>query len=430
METAMVVGPAGEEIHVDSLGRIKVQFHWDLEGARNEHSSCWLRTAQSWSGAGWGTQYVPRIGMEVLVTFLNGNPDRPLVVACIPNAMMPPVFPLPEDATRNGLRTQSSPAADGYNELSFEDRAGLEQIYVRAQRDMDKVILRDHTHRVGRDDITQVAHDQTLTVVNDQFIRIEGHQHEDVLKDRELTVTGQEKTNVHLNAYHRVEGDLTTRVEGRERREVVQQSDELLKDDLTFRIEGCFTTIVGKHDAKRSAVLHVEGTTQFSGIDATEIVSEKRLVLKCGESQITLGPKSIEISSPSITLKAKDALFTAAEGKLKVKAKDKVFVTSEKVALKSAGASLGLSKKALLDGEKVKLNCGPDPEEDKDPEETKKPTVVTLKDKDGKPLPHQRFMIKLSDGTEVSGVGDKDGKATLDLDEGGVITFPDLSDYT
>jgi type VI secretion system secreted protein VgrG len=152
--------------------------------------------------------------------------------------------------------------------------------------------------------------------------------------------------------------------------------------------------------------------------------------LRCGESQISLGPKSIEIQSPSIVLKATDALVTAAEGKLKIKAKDKVFVTSKKVALKSEGASLGLSKNALLDGEKVKLNCGPDSEEDKDTEETKKPTVITLKDKDGKPLAHQRFLIKMSDGTEVSGVGDKDGKATLDLDEGGVITFPDLSDYT
>ena len=112
-ETAVVVGPGTREIHTDEQGRVKVQFHWDLEGRMDEHSSCWIRVAQAWAGAGWGTQFIPRVGMEVVVTFLGGDIDRPMVTGCVYNATHPPPYPLPGSAATSGIRTQSSPGGDG-----------------------------------------------------------------------------------------------------------------------------------------------------------------------------------------------------------------------------------------------------------------------------------------------------------------------------
>jgi len=145
-QTAMVVGPSGTEVYVDDQSRIKVQFHWDREGKADEASSCWVRVAQTWSGAGWGALTVPRVGMEVVVHFLEGDPDKPLVTGCVYNATHPP--PLESD-TKSVFRTNSSPGGGGANELSFEDKKGAEQIYLHAQRDLVKVIERNVVTVIG-----------------------------------------------------------------------------------------------------------------------------------------------------------------------------------------------------------------------------------------------------------------------------------------
>src|SRR5262249_50896037 len=133
-ESAVVVGPPGHEIHTDEHGRVKVQFHWDLEGKRNDQSSCWLRVSQAWAGAGGGAIFLPRVGMEVLVTFLGGDLDRPIVTGCVYNATHPHPFHLPESKVKSGWLTRSTPNGHGGNELSFLDEHGSEEIHVRAER--------------------------------------------------------------------------------------------------------------------------------------------------------------------------------------------------------------------------------------------------------------------------------------------------------
>ncbi|MBN4050401.1 type VI secretion system tip protein VgrG, partial [Desulfobulbus sp. AH-315-M07] len=145
-QTAMVVGPSGAEVYVDDQSRIKVQFHWDREGKADEASSCWIRVAQTWSGAGWGALTVPRIGMEVVVHFLEGDPDKPLVTGCVYNATHPP--PL-DSHTKSVFRTNSSPGGGGANELSFEDEKGAEEVYLHAQRDFVQVIERNVVTIIG-----------------------------------------------------------------------------------------------------------------------------------------------------------------------------------------------------------------------------------------------------------------------------------------
>lgn len=176
VESAVVVGPPGEEIHVDEHGRVKVQFAWDRIGRRDDRSSCWLRVAGPWAGPSWGFQAVPRVGMEVLVSFLSGDPDRPVISGCLYNGTAPPPFLLPRHKARSGLRTHSYPGGDGFNELSFDDSAGREQVYLRAQKDHEVAVLGDHQREVrGREHI-RVGDAKSLEVGADFERRVGGNE--------------------------------------------------------------------------------------------------------------------------------------------------------------------------------------------------------------------------------------------------------------
>ncbi len=150
-QTAKVTGPTGQEVYCDRHGRVKVQFHWDREGERNERSSCWVRVASGWAGNRYGAVSLPRVGMEVLVTFLEGDPDQPLINGCLHHSDHPPPYALPEHKTRSVFKSLSSPGGQGYNELRIEDRAGEEQIFIHAQRNWDQEIENDQSISVGHE---------------------------------------------------------------------------------------------------------------------------------------------------------------------------------------------------------------------------------------------------------------------------------------
>ncbi|HLT39871.1 MAG TPA: type VI secretion system tip protein TssI/VgrG, partial [Enhygromyxa sp.] len=150
-QTAIVTGPEGEEIHTDEHARIQVQFYWEEKPSYAAASSCWVRVSQSWAGLGWGTQFIPRVGMEVVVEFLEGNPDRPLCTGCVYNGEYPPPFAVPDNKTQTGWRTNSSPGGGGFNELRFEDAKGEEHIYIHGQKDWLVEIENDHRETIGHD---------------------------------------------------------------------------------------------------------------------------------------------------------------------------------------------------------------------------------------------------------------------------------------
>ncbi len=187
-QTATVVGPSGEEIYTDEHGRIKVQFHWDRFGARDESSSCWVRVSQNWAGAGWGFVFIPRIGMEVVVTFLEGNPDRPLVTGCVYNGENRPPYTLPDEKTRSTLKTNSSPTSGGYNELRFEDLAGSEEIYLQAQKDFNELVKHNHA--------TTVNCNQSNTVHGQQTETVDGNKTITVHHNRTTTIDGNDVLHV------------------------------------------------------------------------------------------------------------------------------------------------------------------------------------------------------------------------------------------
>lgn len=195
-QTARVTGPAGEEIFCDEYGRVKVEFHWDRAELGSDKSSCWLRVSSSWAGDSFGAVTIPRIGMEVVVTYLEGNPDNPLITGCVPNKVMPVPYPLPANKTKTVLRSQSSPASGGYNELSIEDRSGQELIYLRAQRDMEQ----------------KVEHDSRLEVGNERRETIKGNSIAVLEAEEQRTVTADRKVQLKANDYLQVASSSHTRV--------------------------------------------------------------------------------------------------------------------------------------------------------------------------------------------------------------------------
>ncbi|HBP5514952.1 TPA: type VI secretion system tip protein VgrG, partial [Pseudomonas aeruginosa] len=187
-QTAVVTGPPGEEIHCDRYGRVRVQFHWDREGQGDDKSSCWLRVASGWAGNGYGGIVIPRVGMEVLVDFLEGDPDQPLVSGCVYHAAHPVPYELPANQTRSVFKSLSSPGGDGYNELRIEDRKGQEQIFVHAQRDWDENIEHDQKIRVG--------HERHDTVEANSYSEFKAEEHHTVHGERKVELKADDHLTV------------------------------------------------------------------------------------------------------------------------------------------------------------------------------------------------------------------------------------------
>jgi type VI secretion system secreted protein VgrG len=179
-QTAIVVGKSGEEIDPDKFGRVKVQFHWDRAGQRNEDSSCWIRVSSPWAGKGWGAISIPRIGQEVIVDFLEGDPDQPIIVGRVYNADQTPPYALPDEKTKSTIKTMSSKGGGGFNELRFEDLKGKEQVFLHAERNQDIRVKNDLFETVGNDSNRKIANDHVELVGGDKHLEVKGDQNEKV----------------------------------------------------------------------------------------------------------------------------------------------------------------------------------------------------------------------------------------------------------
>jgi type VI secretion system secreted protein VgrG len=179
-QTAFVVGPAGEEIFTDKFGRVKVQFHWDRHGKVDSDSSCWIRVAQAWAGNRWGMMFIPRIGMEVIVEYIEGDPDQPVIVGSVYNPETMPPYDLPAEKTKMTIKSNSSKGGNGFNEIRFEDKKGKEQIFIHAEKDED----------------IRVENNATETIIANRHLSVGGSQYESVYKDKHLKVGGDQNEEV------------------------------------------------------------------------------------------------------------------------------------------------------------------------------------------------------------------------------------------
>ncbi len=197
-QTAVVVGPAGEEIYTDDKARVKVQFHWDREGQNDAASSCWIRVASFWAGQGWGAIHLPRIGQEVVVDFLEGDPDCPIIVGSVYNAVKTPPYSLPDNKTQSGIKSRSSKGGGtaNYNEIRFEDKKGSEEILIHAEKDLTTEVEHDETRTVQHDRSVTVGNNETKKVGAKQDITIGSSKTEQVGSDKSLTVGGSETRTI------------------------------------------------------------------------------------------------------------------------------------------------------------------------------------------------------------------------------------------
>ena len=209
-QTAIVVGPAGEEILTDSYGRVKVQFHWDRKGTMDEKSSCWIRVAQGWAGKSWGSLFLPRIGQEVVVSFLNGDPDRPLITGCVYNAEQTVPYTLPGAQTQSTIKSNTTKGGGGFNEIRFEDLKDAEELYIHAQKDLNVAVDK------GNRTTTLVEGNDTLTVQKgNRTVDVQtGNEIHTVKGTRAVTITGDETHTNEANVTRQIKGDYTLKIEG------------------------------------------------------------------------------------------------------------------------------------------------------------------------------------------------------------------------
>lgn len=337
-ETATVTGPQGEEIHTDELGRVKVAFHWDRLGSRDERSSCWLRVAQASAGQGFGAMVLPRMGMEVVVDFLAGNPDRPLVTGCVYNGANAPPYPLPDEKTKTTMRTQSSPGGDGFNELTFEDRAGGEQVYLHAQRDLVEKVRHDEAVSIGNDRRASVGRHDSLSVGGDQHVTVDGNQ--------TITVKGGGKTGTK-GTIAAIEGSFEVRV---------TKPGHVLIDAATSITLQCGassitidpTTIRLSAGAGTSAMFDVSAVVASAG-GATAVISDAVALRSAAGTAMTLDSAMRASSAVGSTLALDDTIQATSAGAAKLVLDQDVALTGKEITAEAGmGSALELGEGATL----------------------------------------------------------------------------------
>jgi type VI secretion system secreted protein VgrG len=269
-QTAVVVGPSGEEIYVDEYARVKVQFHWDRYGVKNEHSSAWIRVSQPWAGGGWGGMFIPRIGHEVVVDFLEGDPDQPLITGRVYNAANMPPYKLPQHKTRSTIKSDSHKKS-GSNELRFEDEAHQEQIYLHGEKDLDIIIENDR-----REWIRNTRH---LRVDDNKFEEVYGSSHLTVRKEKRERIVGNHHRTVDGNVIKRFLGSvgrfigkgLIERIDGSRSLDIGASEGKTIAIDQSCVVGGDTYTKANNVVIEATAALTIKGPGGFVKIDGSGV---------------------------------------------------------------------------------------------------------------------------------------------------------------
>jgi type VI secretion system secreted protein VgrG len=318
-QTAEVVGPQGEEIFTDKYGRVKVQFHWDRDGQRNASSSCWVRVATMWAGNQWGAVHIPRIGQEVVIDFLEGDPDRPIVVGSVYNANMMPPYTLPDNKTQSGIKSRSANqgSPENFNEIRFEDKKGSELLYIHAELNLETQVETDEKRLVGHDRKTAVGNDDTRIVggKDKDGNDVGGNDTIEVKKgNRTVTIDeGNLQTQVK-------KGTLTTLVDTGDETHTVKQGKQTVTVETGDRIihvktgklvtnvdTGAYETTVKTANAKLDVQAGKYEITAAQEVKitvggSTITMKPSEIELKMGGTSIKLGPAGIEMKGPTVKI--------------------------------------------------------------------------------------------------------------------------------
>lgn len=416
VETATVIGPADEEIHTDEYGRVRVRFHWDraLEG---DQTSCWLRVAQAWSGVGWGFQFIPRIGMEVLVSFLGGDVDRPVIIGCMPNTTHPLPHRLPDNSATSGIRTRSTPGGEGYNELSFNDSRGAEEVTLRAEKDLVEDIVNDRQTGVGGSRRVTVSGDDTLLVLGSRAVSSAGSSREELMGDASRTVYG----NIDEQVY------------GGESRHVTEGSHSTFGDsaivdvdgEAALTVRGNSVVTLGSSETSEASI-QAEGHANIGAGMTLRLVADERVELAVGQSTIVIDKDSIKLCADTIELKGRKGVAASGPGPV-LTLEDAAQLVAKTVRIFAKDSRIELEEDAKLQGKRVLVNCDEnemDAASEEEEQETK-PFSVQLTDYDEEPYAEKHF--KLSSGGKVfEGETTGDGRIDVELPENAAVAQIEL----
>jgi type VI secretion system secreted protein VgrG len=289
-QTATVVGPEGQDIWTDGYGRVKLQFRWDRQGQSDQDSSAWVRVSQAWAGDGFGTVHVPRVGQEVVVDFIGGRVDRPIVIGRVYNRDRMPPFSLPAEATKSGIVSRSTPGgtpADA-NAIVFEDKMGAEQVLLHAQRNLDTEVEADETHTTGGSRTTLIKGHESSTFESGEERHISAGAVETVDGGETRTVTGGATEDVSGGEKRTISGGATETISGGERRTVTGGIDEIVSGDVIVTINGAVLRLVTGADIRITAAGRVE---IINAIDGKLVIGP--------DTTVVTGPKTV--TAPDIT---------------------------------------------------------------------------------------------------------------------------------
>jgi type VI secretion system secreted protein VgrG len=414
VESATVVGPPGEEIHTDELGRVRLHFHWDRESKMDDSSSCWVPVSQGWGGSGYGMMQLPRVGQEVVVDFLGGDPDRPVVVGRLFTSVQRLPCKLPESKTWTVFRSQSTSGKAGYNEIRYDDQAGSELFRIQAERDYHElvkndaqvvigrdreeeirrdektVVRRDREERIARDASEDVGHDRRRAVQNDEAVTV-GNDYDRTVVNHEKRFVGQGRfTQIADDDRHQVGGNLmrvvekavftvakqseTATVLGPRTRTVAGPETVTVAANSTRSVSGADTLSVG---GDRRETVDGDRHTSIAGDDSTAIDGSRTTKVKrndsveialfasrnvgAGEQSAVLGSSSVSVGQSRTTQIGKTDTLTVGKGfEVSVSAAEKggaptsLTMEVDKIELKTKGASITLEGDTItLDAVKI-----------------------------------------------------------------------------
>jgi type VI secretion system secreted protein VgrG len=378
MQSAIVTGPKGEEIYTDEYGRVKVQFHWDREGKKDDKSSCWIRASTRLAGGNYGMIFIPRIGQEVLVDFLEGDPDQPIITGLLYNADNMPPYKLPDEKTKSTIKTNSSIGGNGFNEIRFEDEKGKEQIFIHGEKDLDIRIKSDRRESIGNDRHLIVKRDLKEKIEFDKHVMVGRNEFREVKTDYNLKVGGMSAVWIVGSSSRAITGDAME----------------------TF-------------DANHSEA--VNGTYHLMGMNL-KIEGMTGIELKVGGSSIVLTPAAIFIQgAPLVNINSGSGppVASVTPGSIAPGPPSPPDAAADAVPGKDVSSQEKRHKEPT----------------DEEEQEKKSWIEIELVDEEDNPVPRQRYKVTLPDGKTVAeGTLNEKGYAKISgIDPGSCkITFPNL----
>lgn len=400
-QTAFVTGPAGEEIYTDSYGRVKVQFHWDREGKFDDASSCWVRVSQSIAGLGWGAMQLPRVGHEVIVEFLEGNPDRPVITGRLYNGESITPYKLPDERSKTTLKTLSYPGGGGFNEFRLDDKKGSEQVFLHGEKDLDVRIKNDRREWIGRDRHLIVKRDKLEQVTRDRHESIQRDHIAQLGRDHHLAISGKQAISISGSHSLAVQGDVIEQFSG-------NQS----------------TAVTGSCYIKGMNVV-IEATTG--------------LTINVGSTFLTMNPMGIQMQGTMVQINSAGTALPGTPGNLVSpigpnspdEADDAA--AGDKTSYSGGGenGSMNMNLTSGLSSSAPPRNTG-SPWHDPNNSDNKKKKdwiEIELVDEEENPVPGERYCVTLPDGqTLAEGTLDSKGRARVECIDPGQCTihFPKI----